>query len=45
MAGQAIGHGAPDPQTFNRTLLAGCDVHHPSTYIKGPLEESLTHVH
>jgi hypothetical protein len=41
------GHGCPwhhMPPPFSPILLVGWDVSHPSTYIKGPLEESLTQV-
>jgi hypothetical protein len=39
------GHGCPTahqcPLRFSPILLVGCGMVHPSTYIKGPLEESL----
>jgi hypothetical protein len=35
---------AHQPPHFSPILKDGCDVPHPSTYIRGPLEESLTQV-
>jgi hypothetical protein len=43
VTGQSVGHGALAPP-FSPILIVGCDVPHPSTYIRGPLEESLTQV-